>query len=150
MVQHICKSHPRLSECHLEILPNVGQGSQWVPLTWAGYALTPKPTLSVKHPSSEVIDVLRTSGRSDCHAIQSYHFETPWLSGMMSGRKHIGMYSLAWPRMQPSLSNIHTQHKDVYLSINFPSSWFRILKQMFTTQLWERAMPEDQFCKKHH
>lgn len=87
--------------------------SEW---PWHGQTctLTPKPTLPMKHPSSRG-HVLRTSGRSGCHAIQSYHFKTPWLPGMMSGRTDIGMYSLAWPRMQPSLSQIYTHSTVMFI-----------------------------------
>ena len=107
MVQHICKSHPGSLGVIWKFYPMWVRGLSECPWRGQTCTLTPKPTLSMKHPSSRG-RVLRTSGRSDCHAIQSYHFETPWLSGMMSGRKNIGMYSLAWPRMQPSLSQIYT------------------------------------------
>lgn len=114
MVQHICKSHPGSLNVIWKFYPMWVRGLSECPWRGQTCTLTPKPTLSMKHPSSSG-HVLRTSGRSDCHAIQSYHFETPWLSGMMSGRKDIGMYSLAWPRMQPSLSQIYTHSTRMFI-----------------------------------
>lgn len=71
------------------------------------------------HPSHEA-PLLEGSCIEDfwkkcCHAIQSYHFETPWLPGMMSGEKDIGMYSLAWPGMQPVLSQTYTHSTGMFI-----------------------------------
>ena len=114
MVQHICISHPGSLDVIWKFYPVWVRGhSEW-PWRRPTCTLTPEPTLPMKHPSSRG-HVLRTSGRSDCHVIQSYHFETPWLPGTISRRKDVEMSSLAWPRMQLSLSQTHTHSTGMFI-----------------------------------
>ena len=113
-----------LPGCHLKILPNAGQGSQWVALTQADMYINPRA-----HPSHEA-PLLKGSCIEDfwkkwlsCHPKLPFWNSLVARNNITKERRWDVFLGMAQDAAL-SLSNTHTQHRDVYLSINFPSSWF--------------------------